>query len=497
MYKKILWWIKNRPDCPLSYALIVATVVAENLNPKDYYQNWKLKSLDDFIADCNSNNKVFDSENTIKNQFFSDTGVDLNELIGSEILQEVIKCDNINDFINYKTFNSQDEIRDICIKIHSDFMNEACFLAPIKNIGKIYGQRGISFAIQMQNINKGVDNRDRWAEGTANQFWFGSNAIRCISKRVDELLNVERTDESYRTSVINLIDAFGFSPLQVEMLKYFVCQSRDGDCPAHRYKAIFIWGENKAVGKTTIASTIVSILNGEKDISNIRKYESDLPQELGFKDHVAPLICSCRAVLLDEAMPKDSSKSYGSLKKRITSTGAKVRFVFKNQIDIPAKPNYIFLSNDPLETFVQDKSERRFFEFHIEERKKNLGYKEIYDLFLHFIQQCRRDKDWLEWSDSMAKDTEVRGLESRDVDDVKSYFDAKGFYEKIEWYGSQISIGVFYKHVSDFDKNVSKKTIRDCVVSIFGEPYKPSTWRKSDIINILNKRKDEDERLPF
>jgi len=189
----------------------------------------------------------------------------------------------------------------------------------------------------------------------------------------------------------------------------------------------------------------------------------------------------------------------------MTTIGAKVRFVFKNQIDIPAKPNYIFISNDPLETFVQDKSERRFLEFHIEERKKNLGYKEIYDLFLHFIQQCNRDKDWLAWSDSMAKDTEVRGLESRDIDDIKSYFDAKGFYEKIEYCGSQVSIGVFYKHISDYDKNLSKKTIRDCIVSVFGEPFKPSTWRKTEIIEILDKRKygdenenyQQQEKLPF
>ena len=505
MWKKILWWIENRPDSPLSYSLIVATVISEKLVPEKYYREFKFKTFEDFISDCENKNEIFDSESKVKNEFFSETNVGLDELIGSEILQKVIKCDNINDYINAATFDSQEEIRDLCNKIYCDFLNEPCFLAPIRNIGKIYGQRGISFTIQMQNISKGVDNRDKWAEGTANQFWFGSNAIRCITKRVDELLTVERTNELYIKSVIDLRDAFGFSSLQIEMLKYFVCQSRDGDCPPHRYKAIFIWGDNKGVGKTTIASTIVSILNGEKDISNTRKYESDLPQELGFKDHIAPLICSCRAVLLDEAMPKDSSKSYGSLKKRMTTSGAKVRFVFKNQIDIPAKPNYVFISNDPLETFVQDKSERRFFEFRIEEKKKKLGYQQIYDLFLNFIQQCNRDQDWLEWSDSMAKETEVRGLESRNVDDIKSYFFAKGFYEKVEFYNFEVTIGVFFKHVFDFDKNASKKTIRDCVVSIFGEPYRPSTWRKSDIIEVLDKKRQKDEeenykepeKLPF
>jgi len=497
MWKKILWWIKNRPDKPLSYSLTVAAVVAEKANPEDFCREFLFKGRDNFISDCQNKNQIFDSDDKVKTEFKNETGVSIDELIDSEILMEIILMDNVNDFISSKTFDSQEEIKHLCNRIYYDFLNEKCFLNPLKNIGNIYGQRGIAFVTQMQNLGRGVDNRDRWAEGTANQFWFGNNAISCITKKMNELLIVDQTDELYRDSVLKLIDAFGFSMLQIEMLKYFVCQSRDGDCPSHRNKGLFFWGETKGVGKTTIASTIVSILNGEKDINNIRKYKSSLAQELQYVQHIAPLICSARAVLLDEAIPHDSSKSYGNLKDRMTSDGAKVRFVFKNQIDVKAKPNYVFISNDPLEYFIQDKSERRFFEFRIEEKRKKLSYDEIYNLFLKFIQQCKREKDWLEWSDFMATDTEVKGIESRNIEDVRSFFEMEGFFYVIDKGSDKVSIGTFYKWVHDIDKSASKKTIRECIESMFGDPIRPSTWKKSDIISVLSGEENKEKEIPF
>jgi hypothetical protein len=297
---------------------------------------------------------------------------------------------------------------------------------------------------------------------------------------------VEQTPDKYRAAIINLKAAFQFSDLQIEMLKYFVCQSKDGNCPASLNKAVYFWGKGKGTGKTTIAATIVSILNGEPDHFNIRNYESTLAQELGFKDFVAPKISSCRAVMLDEAMPKDSSKSYDTLKNRITSDGVRVRFIHKNQVDLPAKSNYAFTSNHPLSYFVQDESERRFCEFNIEKKYKTLTYKEIYNIFLMFVQQCKRELDWQTWYDSMMIDTEVRGLESKDIDDIKSFFVATdGFKTLIQNSSSAVTIGEFYKWVFQFDKNASKKMITECVIDLFGEPYRPSTWLKSQILEGL------------
>jgi hypothetical protein len=493
MYKKILWWSRNHPEKPLSYSLIVAAIFHEKCDPEPYFQLIEIKEVgkEKFIKDCNKSNQFAGKISVIERAFKDETGFDLSDLIGSEIWQEIIELDSINDYFSERVFNSQKEISTLCKKIYSEYLNEKCFTNPKKTL-EIYGNRGVALSSQMWNLSRTVNAMDRWAEGTANQFWFGSNAIRCITRRVEDLLKCEQTPELYLKSALGLKEYFAFSDLQIEMFRYFICQSVEGNCPAHKNKAIYIWGDTKDVGKTTIASTIISILNGEKNILNVRKYESDLPQELGYKEHTAPMICSCRAVLMDEAMIKDSSKSYGTFKKRITSDGVKIRFVYSNQIDVQAKANYVFTSNDPLEYFIQDKKERRFLEFHVEKKHSNLTYEKIYDIFLKFVQQCKRPMDWIEWSDSMAGDTEVRGIESKNIDDIRSFFEMEGFKTVIENSTNQVSIGTFYKWVNDYDRNATKQLMNSCIIDLFGEPYKPSTWKKIDILEVLIRLKAEE-----
>lgn len=499
MHKKILRWQLDHLSNPLSYTLVVACVYSEKCDPAPYFAKnatgWKRET---FVEDCKKPNLFYKKEKFLKDEFKNGTGVNVDDLLGSDLWVEIMKVNSIDTFLQDQDFDSPGEIRTTCEKIFNDYLDEPCF-EDDKKIGKIYGKRGIMYLNQMRNLGRNVGTYEKWTEGTANHFWFGKNAMRCISKRVENLLVVEQTDEKYKKSVINLIENFNFSNLQIEMLRYAICQSKGGDCPASLNKAVYIWGKGKGTGKTTIAATLVSILNGEQDHFNIRNYESTLAQELGFKDFVSPMIASCRAVLLDEAMPRDSSKSYDSLKNRITSDGVKIRFIHKNQIQMHAKANYYFTSNHPLEYFVQDESERRFFEFCIESRYKTLTYKKIYSLFLDFAQQCKRIEDWSTWYDSMLNDTEVKGLQSRNKEDIRSYFETPLFYEQISGGSSQVSIGTFYIQVAMFDKIASKQVIRECLVDLFGEPYRPSTWRKTEVLEGLEKlsKTDNSEQLKF
>lgn len=491
-YAKILRWQKGHLSNPLSPAVVAACVFAEKANPDDYFSsNFNLIKKSEFEKMCKEKNHFFGQPEALKVQFFTETGIDFNSLVQSELWDEILMFDSINDFLTAKKFKSKDEIKSLCKTIFNEYLDEPAFLDK-KNIEKLYKRRGLMYSTQMENIGRNVDNLEKWSEGTANQLWFGKYALDCITEKFNELMKCEQTDELYKKSVITLKDAFRFSDLQIEMLKYFVCQSKEANCPASLNKALYFWSDKKGTGKTTVAATIVSILNGEKSHFNIRQYKSTLPQELGFSDFVAPLICSSRAVLLDEAMPKDSSKSYGSLKDRITSDGAKIRFVYKNQMDVEAKANYVFTSNDPLITFVQDKSERRFLEFEISKKYKNLTYKEIYDIFLQFIQQCKRSKEWQQWYDEMSDKTEVKGIESQNVEDFMSYFMTDSFFDEINMGACQISIGTFYYHVSKFEKVYNKQLVRECVVKLFGEPYRPSVWRKSDVLAGLNELRETD-----
>jgi cobalamin-dependent methionine synthase I len=149
-----------------------------------------------------------------------------------------------------------------------------------------------------------------------------------------------------------------------------------------------------------------------------------------------------------------------------------------------------------LEVFIQDKKERRFLEFHIEKKHNNLSYEQIYNAFLSFAQQCKRTEEWSEWYNSMSKDTEVKGIISRDIEDIRSFFETTSFFTTIELGSSQVSIGEFYRQAQMFDKNASKQTIRECVYEMFGEPMRPSTWRKADILAVLyGIPKDEQKQI--
>lgn len=506
-YEKILRWQKSNLDNPLPYNLVIACIIKLKVKPKDYYSEkyMPIYTMDNFIDSCKLPNLYDGNSAAIRAEFSNVTGFDVESMVSSDVWNEILKSDSISDYLEKRTFSTKDEIKSLCKRIFNEYLNDKSFM-DVKTFVKIYKMRGAMYLKQMENLGRGIDNLEKWAEGTANQLWFGTYAIKGRTEAFDKLMNCKKSDELYKKAVIGLKENFNFSDLQIEMLKYAICQSKEMSCPASLNKAVYIWGAGKGTGKTTISATIVSILNGEKDHFNIRQYKSTLPQELGFADHVAPLICSSRAVLLDEAMPKDSSKSYDTFKDRITSDGAKIRFVYKNQIDVAAKANYWLSSNHPLKEFVQDKSERRFFEIEIKSKYKKLTYAEIYDIFLKFIQQCTRTKDWQKWYDEMSSDTEVKGIESQNADDYISYFQTQLFANEIRNAPAQVSIGTFYYHIGKFEKTFSKHLARECVTKLFGEPYRPSMWRKSDIvagltqINENNESElifDENEEKPF
>jgi len=493
VYKSILRWQKSHLSTPLPPPVVAAAIFATKTDPKNYCSsNFSKDEKEIFINSCKDKNHFFGQESALKIEFFNNTGFNISDILTSEVWNEILEFDSLTEFLETKTFNSKQEVKNLCKKIFNDYLNEPAFLDP-KKFMQIYKQKGYMYFEQMKGICKGIDNRERWIEGTANQLWFGTYAMKCITDRVNKLMDVEQSDELYKKSVIDLKDAFHFSDLQVEMLKYFVCQSKDANCPRSLNKALYFWSDKKGTGKTTVAATIVCILNGEPTHSDVRKFQSTLPQELGFQDHVAPMICSARAVLLDEAMPHDTSKTYGSFKTRITSDGAKIRFVYKNQIDVDCKANYVLTSNDPLIKFIQDKSDRRFLEYEIRQKYKNLTYDQIYDIFLQFIRQCKRTREWQEWYDSMQADTEVKGIESQNIDDFTSYFQTSSFLQIVNNSSCQISIGVFYEHVNKFEKGFNKQLVRECMIKLFGQPNRPSMWRKTDVVKGLSKLNIENE----
>ena len=158
--------------------------------------------------------------------------------------------------------------------------------------------------------------------------------------------------------------------------------------------------------------------------------------------------------------------------------------------------------------FVQDESERRFFEIQIEKKHKNLTYGEIYKLFLNFARQCKREKDWQAWYDEMESTTEVFGFARGENEDIQSVIEMPLFYQMLQQSGRyQFMVGDFTRHVREYlGYSIKNAQVKEVCVKMFGEPKYPSRWSKYQVIDVLAEihsnqiaedRKEEEDKLPF
>ena len=248
-------------------------------------------------------------------------------------------------------------------------------------------------------LNGGLN---REVERIANAAWYGSLAKKHLKERTDKMFSVKPDEAKFNAVVEKIKDVWGFTDKDVDALRYFVCQTRHENHNPSMNKSIYIWSEEKQTGKTTIARAIVSVLNGEESMDNAGKYESTLAKEMQYNVHDIPLAASCNAVILDESMPKDTSKAYGQIKQMLTSNSCQYNQKYKDVRMISAKRFYFCTSNENISDFVQDKTERRFYSIHLNRHPKQLSFNEIYEIWREFcVNATPRLDDWQAWYNSI------------------------------------------------------------------------------------------------
>ena len=173
-----------------------------------------------------------------------------------------------------------------------------------------------------------------------------------------------------------------------------------------------MWSGKKKTGKTTLARAVASILNGEKTVIAGAKFESTFNKELQINDHDLPMAAQYNVCILDEAMPKDSRKSYGRVKSMLTSNSCSYNQKFGKIMSIDVKRYYIYTSNDDISDFIQDTSERRFIQINMEKMPNQISFEDIYSIWLEFAQNCTPENDWQEWYNTFE---DVDGMERKDI----------------------------------------------------------------------------------
>lgn len=163
-------------------------------------------------------------------------------------------------------------------------------------------------------------------------------------------------------------------------------------------------------GKTTSATMLVSLLNGDPDYGNIARYSSTLATEMQVKSFAVPKISECNAVLMDECFFADMGKMYADFKRFMTSSNGRARLPYGQEFEWTGQPNYIATSNDSLRKFIKDWSDRRYLSVEFKSKPtERLDFAEIKQLWADFVLNSKRTKEWSAWADELAPMSEEKG----------------------------------------------------------------------------------------
>lgn len=265
-----------------------------------------------------------------------------------------------------------------------------------------------------QKIDR-AGNIDSESKALSEIAWNGVICRRNIDVKTSKMF--ENPDkQKFDLAIQRIKTVYKYSDKDIDALRYFVCQTRHSEHNPSMNKCIYHWGDDKQTGKTTVAKVIVSILNGDV-LENSGTYLSTLSRELQYNKHDIPKAALFNAVILDEAMPKDSRKSYGAVKSMLTNNSCDFDPKFKQVITVPCKRFYYFTSNDDIADFIQDAKERRMLPIHSTERPDQMSFEEIYKLWLEFCTNCEPESNWQTWYDSFDM---VDGIATKDLNEIKN-----------------------------------------------------------------------------
>lgn len=399
---------------------------------------------------------------------------------------EVVHSNSLEDWAKKGSFESSNDLKNEIIKI----MKEAT-VDPINHDRDL--QRLFPPIYNFCVFATNTDRRGKLtaeAERIAELAWYGELAEKRLKEKTDRIFNVKPDPEKYKKASEKLQKVWGFSDIEIDAFRYFICQSRAENHNPSLNKSLYLFSGKKKTGKTTVARAIASVLNGETSLIDATKYESSFNQELQIGNHDLPMAAQYNCVILDEAMPKDSRKSYGRVKSMMTSNSCTYNQKYGKIITVKTKRYYIYTSNDDISDFVQDSSERRFIQINMERVPQKLSFEKIYDYWKEFAQNCEPEENWQEWYDSFE---DVVGIEQKDISGFKDELLSNGAI--LQAIKNTTSYTITLKFFSDLmivgkPTRDERKFLKKALEEVIGEPngYR---WNRLDVEERLSNKIEE------
>lgn len=357
---------------------------------------------------------------------------------------------------------------------------------------------------QFNSLMNRADALEKYAYSTGGELWGGYFSRYMLDEKTADIFSVEPNIEEFERVNKEIQDIWGFNDLDMQKFRFFVCMAKDKKFPPSLRRLLYIWGELKQTGKTTLGGTIISILNGEEDNLNINKFMSTLSVEMQVQSYAVPLISECNAVLMDEMFYSDMTRTYNSFKAFITSENGTARLPYGQTFSWFGDPNYIGTSNSALKHFIKDDYDRRYLEVKISKNPQQLSFEEIYDIWKSFCINAtipeEFNNDWKRWNDYILKDTEVKGEIHYIKEDYIISLRSTAFrrflkMKKEENHGkakthndNRITVSTISRFLKDevgTDLKKERAWIEQSAVAVFGDKYNDSYWLLSEMLEVL------------
>lgn len=328
---------------------------------------------------------------------------------------------------------------------------------------------------------------DKYPVSLSGEIWHGGFSRKRLESRTAALFGSVTPDASkYAEACERIKRVYSLTDVDVEKIHFFVEQTKAGDkFPNSLRRMLYIWGSTMKTGKTTSATMLVSLLNGDTDESNIARYSSTLANEMQVKSFAVPKISECNAVLMDECFFADMGKMYADFKRFITSSNGRARLPYGQEFEWTGQPNYIATSNDSLQKFIKDWSDRRYLSVEFKAKPtERLDFDEIKQLWADFVLNSQRTKDWSAWADELAPVSEEKGDRTEVADELE--IDLR----KLEMLDRVLSMNTPTKSPASAQNHVALKTFVDWFSDSMGvmEAHKRRAEIEAAVIKVYGER---------
>ena len=350
---------------------------------------------------------------------------------------------------------------------------------------------------------------DKYPVTISGEIWHGGFCRKRLEERTRALFDTVKPDpKKFAEACARVRAVYDLTETDIEKLHFFVEQVKAGDkFPNSLRRMLYIWGATMKTGKTTSATMLVSLLNGDTNEHNIARYSSTLAQEMQVKSFAVPKISECNAVLMDECFFADMGKMYADFKRFITSSNGRARLPYGQEFDWVGQPNYVATSNDSLQKFIKDWSDRRYLSVEFKQKPtEKMTFDQIRELWAAFVLNSTRYKEWAAWADELAPISEEKGDRTEVTEELEIELQKLHFTDwilamqtpstKASNAQNRVSLKTFVDYFAQsmgvVEAHKRKSEIEAAVLKVYGARYSTTNyWLLSSLQETAQRLKNE------